>query len=93
MSANEVAENRLRLTVTIEAVKFLAEQGCPFRGHDESMDSLNRGNFDAVLKLIKRMSLDYDKVLSNGPKNAKYISSNIQKKIANILDNKVRAKI
>ncbi|KAL9684006.1 hypothetical protein QQ045_021437 [Rhodiola kirilowii] len=85
MSANEVAENRLRLIATIEAVKLLAAQGCPFRGHDESMDSLNRGNFDAILKLMKQMSL--------ATKNAKYTSSDIQKQIANILGNKVRAKI
>ncbi|KAL9673711.1 hypothetical protein QQ045_029972 [Rhodiola kirilowii] len=80
MSSNEVADNRLRLTATIEVVKLLAEQGCPFRGHDESMDSLNRGNFDAILRLIKRMSLDHDKVLSNGPKNAKYTSSKANSK-------------
>ncbi|KAL9687364.1 hypothetical protein QQ045_031764 [Rhodiola kirilowii] len=57
------------------------------------MDSLNHGSFDAIVKLMKRMSLNYHKVLSNGPKNAKYTSSNIQKQIANILGNKVRAKI
>ncbi|KAL9677866.1 hypothetical protein QQ045_015702 [Rhodiola kirilowii] len=42
---------------------------------------------------LKRLKKAYDKVLSNGPKNAKYTSSNIQKQIANILGNKVRAKI
>ncbi|KAL9683172.1 hypothetical protein QQ045_014989 [Rhodiola kirilowii] len=93
MSSKEVADNRLRLITTIEAVKFLAEQGCPFRGNDESVDSLNRGNFDAILKFAKRISLDHHKVLNNAPKNAKYTSSTIQKQMVNILANKVRAKI
>ncbi|KAL9681227.1 hypothetical protein QQ045_013008 [Rhodiola kirilowii] len=93
MSSKEVADNRLRLITTIEAVKFLSEQGCPFRGNDESVDSLNRGNFDAVLKFAKRISLDHHKVLNNAPKNAKYTSSTIQKQMVNILANKVRAKI
>ncbi|KAL9673012.1 hypothetical protein QQ045_029265 [Rhodiola kirilowii] len=93
LSSKEVTDNRLRLITTIEAVKLLAEQGCPFRGHDESVDSLNRGNFDAVLKYTKRISLDHHQVLNNAPKNAKYTSSTIQKQIVNIIGNKVRAKI
>ncbi|CAM8993315.1 unnamed protein product [Rhodiola kirilowii] len=93
MSSKEVTDNRLRLITTIEVVKLLAEQGYPFRGHDELVDSLNRGNFDAVLKFAKRISLDHQKVLNNAPKNAKYTSSTIQKQIVNIIGNKVRAKI
>ncbi|CAM8911031.1 unnamed protein product [Rhodiola kirilowii] len=93
MSSKEVADNRLHLITTIEAVKFLAEQGCPNRGNDESVDSLNRGNFDAILKFAKRISLDHHEVLNNAPKNAKYTSSTIQKQMVNILGNKVRVKI
>ncbi|CAM8953294.1 unnamed protein product [Rhodiola kirilowii] len=92
-SSQEVADNRLRLTASIEVVKLLARQGCSFRGNDESIDSLNSGNFDAVLDLVKRLNEDYQKVLDNAPKNATYRSPTTQKQIANILGNKVRAKI
>ncbi|KAL9675018.1 hypothetical protein QQ045_003217 [Rhodiola kirilowii] len=89
----EVTDNRLQLTATIEVVKVLARQGCSFRGNDESIDSLNSGNFDAILDLLKRVNEDYRKVLDNGPKNATYRSPTTQKQIANILGNKVWAKI
>jgi len=34
-----------RLNGSIDVARILAKQGLPFRGHDESKDSLNRGNF------------------------------------------------
>ncbi|KAL9664524.1 hypothetical protein QQ045_019928 [Rhodiola kirilowii] len=92
LSSQEVTDKRLRLNVTILVVKVLARQGCSFRGNDESVDSLNSGNFDAILDLLK-VNEDYRKVLDSGPKNATYRSPRIQKQIANILGNKVRAKI
>ncbi|KAL9678414.1 hypothetical protein QQ045_016258 [Rhodiola kirilowii] len=92
LSSQEVTDNRLRLNATILVVKVLARQGCSFKGNDESIDSLNSGNFDAILDLLK-VNEDYRKVLDSGPKNATYRSPRIQKQIANILGNKVRAKI
>ncbi|KAK9666171.1 hypothetical protein RND81_14G166300 [Saponaria officinalis] len=93
LSSQEVAKNRLRLIASIEAVRLLARQGCSFRGHDESIDSLNGGNFDAVLGSFKRINDEINKVVDNAPENAKYTSPKIQKQIANILGNKVRAMI
>ena len=46
----EVLENRLRLRTSIIAVKWLAKQACAFRGHDESINSRNRGNFIELIK-------------------------------------------
>ncbi|CAM8925804.1 unnamed protein product [Rhodiola kirilowii] len=92
LSSQEVTDNVLRLNATILVVKVLARQGCSFRGNDESVDSLNSGNFDAILDLLK-VNEDYRKVLDSGPKNATYRSPRIQKQIANILGNKVWAKI
>ncbi|KAK9713534.1 hypothetical protein RND81_06G033700 [Saponaria officinalis] len=91
LSSQELAKNRLRLIGTIEAVRLLARQGCSFRGHDESVDSPNGGNFDAVLGSFKRMNNEVNKVVDNAPEIAKYTSPKIQKQIANILGNKVRA--
>ena len=93
-SSQEVAANRLRLVTTIESVRLLAHQGCAFRGRDESIDSSNAGNFNAVINAFARMNVEVDKViLKNAPGNAKYISSTIQKQILNILGNKVRTMI
>ncbi|XP_027148735.1 uncharacterized protein LOC113749245 [Coffea eugenioides] len=57
-------------------------QAVAFRGHDESLDSNNRGNF---IELIKHVSSYYEKmaavVLDNAPRNASYTSPMIQKEI------------
>ncbi|KAL5802911.1 hypothetical protein ACOSQ4_031216 [Xanthoceras sorbifolium] len=82
-------------TVTsLETMKLLAMQGCAFRGHDESIDSTNRGNFIEIIKLQARVNSEIAGiVLENAPQNAKYTSPRIQKELLNILANEVRAKI
>ena len=61
------------------------------RGHDESLDSKNMGNF---IELIKFTSTFNDKVasvvLENSPRNAKYTSPTIQNEILHILASNVR---
>jgi hypothetical protein len=47
-----VERNRLRLKVSIAAVKWLAFQACAFRGHDESAHSKNKGNFLEIVDLL-----------------------------------------
>jgi hypothetical protein len=64
----------------------LTFQGCPFRGHDESLGSLNRGNFLEMLKLLASYNKEVNEVvLENAPKNAKYTSPDVQKEILSIL--------
>ncbi|XP_074557570.1 uncharacterized protein LOC141813501 [Curcuma longa] len=93
-SAEEIVKNRLRLKATIEGLLWLATQGCPFRGHDESESSLNRGNFIELLKFQAHLNDEIAKVvLHNAPQNAKYTSPQIQKEILHILANKVRIMI
>ncbi|XP_004304880.1 PREDICTED: zinc finger MYM-type protein 1-like [Fragaria vesca subsp. vesca] len=93
-SRKDVEDNRMRLKAAIEAVRLLANQGAPFRGHDESEDSLNQGYFKEVIKSFSRMSVEVERVvLGNAPRNAKYTSPTIQKELLNILGNKVRGKI
>ncbi|KDO47536.1 hypothetical protein CISIN_1g048773mg [Citrus sinensis] len=71
-----------------------SQQACAFRGHDESVNSLNRGNFIELIKLLATMNEEINKVvLENAPKNAQYIAPNIQKELLSILGNKVRYKI
>ncbi|GMY39380.1 TTF-type domain-containing protein [Fagus crenata] len=89
-----VLQNRLRLKTTIDCVKWLAMQACAFRGHDESSESSNRGNFYEMLKYTASINENIAEViLENAPGNAKYTSPDIQKEILNILATRVRNKI
>lgn len=38
-------EYRIRLNTSVNASRYLLRQGLPFRGHDETKESLNKGNF------------------------------------------------
>ncbi|KAH9722520.1 TTF-type domain-containing protein [Citrus sinensis] len=64
------------------------------RGHDESVNSKNRGNFIDLIKHSAECSKEIAQVvLENAPSYAKYTSSDIQKELLNILANKVLNKI
>ncbi|ESR41108.1 TTF-type domain-containing protein [Citrus sinensis] len=59
-----------------------------------SVNSLNRGNFIELIKLLATINEEINKVvLENAPKNAQYIAPKIQKELWNILANKVQHKI
>ena len=68
----------MHLEASIDAIKWLTFQYCTFRGHDESLESKNGGNFLEMLKLLAC----YDKevkevVLQNAPQSKRYISPTI----------------
>ncbi|CAL8083170.1 unnamed protein product [Prunus armeniaca] len=93
-SKHQVMDNRLRLTTTIEGIRYLANQALTFRDHDESVDSSNRGNFIEILKSFARMNIEVEKVvLDKTPHNAQYIAHDIQKQILHIFATKVKKKI
>jgi hypothetical protein len=90
----DIKRNRLRLKVTIDVLRWLAFQACPFRGHDESLDSINQGNFLEMVKLIAFYDAEIGEVvLGNTPHNAKYTSPSIQKEILNIIASNVQREI
>jgi hypothetical protein len=45
-------EYMIRLNNSISAVRYLLHQGLAFRGHDESKESKNRGNFRELADLL-----------------------------------------
>ncbi|XP_050207299.1 uncharacterized protein LOC126656739 [Mercurialis annua] len=93
-SSVDVVNNRLRLKTTIDAVRWLTFQTCSLRGNDESEESINSGNCREMVKLLASYNENVDKVvLENAPKNAKYISPDVQKEILSIFAKKVRRKI
>ena len=56
----EVAKNREIMRRLIDVTVFLAKQGLPFRGHDETAESSNRGNYVEALNLVA----SHDRLLS-----------------------------
>ncbi|XP_044947359.1 zinc finger MYM-type protein 1-like [Hordeum vulgare subsp. vulgare] len=72
-----------RVDTSLGIVSYLALQGEPFRGHDESTTSLNKGNFLELLDWVKErnpeVKVAFDELC---PKNAKMTSGIIQKALA-----------
>ncbi|XP_057755344.1 uncharacterized protein LOC130974483 [Arachis stenosperma] len=93
-SDETIANNRLRLKTSINAIRWLAFQACAFRGDDESPGSLNRKNFVELIKLLVSCNQNVNNViLENAPGNAQYISPGVQKDILHIFARKMRATI
>ncbi|XP_074313678.1 uncharacterized protein LOC141648868 [Silene latifolia] len=90
-----IAKNRLRLTSSIEALRWLALQGLAMmRGRDESENSSDRGNFLELLKHQASFNKDVENVvLKNAPRHASYISSDIQIEILQIFRDKIKQAI
>ena len=57
-------------------------QGEPFRGHDQSETSLNKGNFQEFLDWYKLRNEKVRQAFHGCPKNAKMTSGTIQKELA-----------
>ncbi|XP_042022893.1 zinc finger MYM-type protein 1-like [Salvia splendens] len=75
---------RVRLTTSLNVTRFLLKQGLSFRGHDESSDSSNRGNFLELLVWFSLLNDDVSKTLGiNAPGNNQMYSPSIQKDLAN----------
>ena len=53
----QVRQNREMLKTISEAVLFLSKQELAFRGHDESNDSLNKGNYRELLECFAKFDL------------------------------------
>jgi hypothetical protein len=93
-SDREKERNHLWLKTTIAAVKWLTSQSCALRGHDETPQSRNRGNFIEMVKLLTEFNPEIATVVfENAPLYAKYTTPDIQKKILSIIAMKIRKHI
>ena len=86
------AENRKKITDNQKYIKTLGEilcltatQNIAQRGHRESSDSENRGNFLEILELVSKHDQSVRTRLEDQAKNAKYTSSHIQNEMISIL--------
>jgi len=85
---------KIRLTYTLRCIKFLLHQGLAFRGHDESEESSNRGNFIELLKFLAANSEEVNKyVLNNAPGNCSLTSPKIQAQVIQCCAIEIRKKI
>ncbi|XP_021768492.1 zinc finger MYM-type protein 1-like [Chenopodium quinoa] len=85
-NASEVIKSEyfIRLNASLTCLRFLLGQGLAFRGHDESGESYNRGNFLELLKWLgEKVEEVRQHTLENAPKNCQMISPSIQKDIIN----------
>ena len=67
-----------------------SQQEIALRGHNESLKSLNRGNFIEILKLIAIHDEIVKSRLTCGPRNAIYTSPNIQNELLHIMSGMVQ---
>ena len=64
--SNVTKENYIiRLTTSIKAVRYLLHQGLAFRGHDESQESTNKGNFLELIQLLQKKMKGQEDVASS----------------------------
>lgn len=50
--AQDIINNRKHIMFLLKATLFLAKQGLAFRGHNETNNSNNKGNFVQLLEMI-----------------------------------------
>jgi hypothetical protein len=78
----------------LDIIRWLTFQACPIRGHDESPDSINRGNFLEFVKLLASYNKHVDVVvLDNAPGNAKYTLPEVQIELLSTYARKVQQSI
>ncbi|CAL2241821.1 unnamed protein product [Prunus armeniaca] len=71
---------RILLTATLDCTRYLLRQGLPFRGHDESETSRNKGNYVELLQFLANHNEKVRAVVfENAPRNLKYMAPKIQK--------------
>uniref|UniRef100_A0ACD5XAN1 Uncharacterized protein n=1 Tax=Avena sativa TaxID=4498 RepID=A0ACD5XAN1_AVESA len=89
----DIERNQLRVKVSIAVVKWLTSQSCAFRGHDETSESKNQGNFLELRKLLAEFNSEIAEVIRDAKYNEQYIAPKIQQEILGIYAYKVRKHI
>lgn len=91
--AEQIRKNRHYIKTVAEVLLLCSRQEMSFRGHDESSESLNKGNFKEILTLVAKHDPVVAERLFHGPRNAVYTSPRIQNDIINIMASIVRQQI
>ena len=88
-----IRKNKHYLRSLLEVLMLCCKQEISFRGHRESVNSVNRGNFLEILGLVAKHDPVVQHMLTNGPRNASYTSADIQNQLLSIMASMVRESI
>jgi hypothetical protein len=89
----DIERNQLRVKISIASVKWLTSQSCAFRGHDETTESKNSGNFLELRKLLAEFNPEVAEAIRDAKYNEQYIAPKIQQEILGIYAFKIRKHI
>ena len=87
-----VRKNRKYIRRLFDVVFFLSKQDLPFRGHDESENSQNKGNYRELLELLAMEEPIMERQLQTST-SFKGLSSEIQNELIKIMSNNVNTYI
>ena len=82
--------NRHYLRSVAEVILLCSRLEIALRGHDESNDSLNKGNFREILQVVAKHDRIVEQQLEQGPQNATYLSPEIQNMLLRIMGDMLR---
>ena len=82
--------NRAILLSIIDFITSLAVRGIPLRGNWNSMEQREDGTFDYFIQWKSRFDTILKSHLDTSPRNARYLSPNIQNELISCLGNEIR---
>ncbi len=89
----KVDKNRNVISSLCKVTTFLARQNLAFRGHDESENSSNKGNYLELIQLISVFDSNIASYLKENKRYSRYTSPAIQNEIISILAQVMRDEI
>jgi hypothetical protein len=78
-------ENLAALASIIDVIRFLARQNISFRGHDETVNSQNRGNFLELIHFTAKYNPSLLRWVELHPRNVSWLSPEIQNDLIHLL--------
>ena len=91
---HQVQQNREALTAIVDVMQLLIRQGLAFRGHHwNKIIRREDGNFSLFVDFLSSYSTALSSHLQNCPKNAQYLSPQIQNEFINIIGDSIRSNI
>ena len=89
--AKTISNNCHYLKTILEVLLVCSQQEIALRGHRESVNSLNRGNFLEIFKLVASHDEVVSERLTYGPKNALYTCPSIQNDLLKLMGKMVQS--
>nr|CAI5833699.1 unnamed protein product [Callosobruchus analis] len=92
----KVRENREILERLIDAVAYLSKEECSFRGHDETSESDNKGNFKELIDILKTYDQKLERFLSEATVfvgTSKSIQNDLIESISSVVKHKIQEEL